>query len=185
MKKGFLIALLLLPFLGISQFVLTPDGFRTEGGQDFYVKEIADKSKDDLFMSTYKSVKAMYNNPSDEIIRDSTEIVSVTSIAKKAVAINVGIKLNYDLTYKLSFEFKDGKIKVNAPAIIKIADKDGDLIYLNRDVKKEEGGKMFKGRSVYAGDNLRMANVKNDLEYIINEKVNAILKKTQDDATGW
>lgn len=185
MKKIVFLMTLIFPLMGMTQFVLTPDGFRTEGGQDFYVKEISGKSKDDLFMSTYKSVRALYNNATDDIVRDSTEIVSITSVAKKAVAINVGIKLNYDLTYKLSFEFKDEKIKVNAPVIIKIEDKGGDLIYLNRDIKKEEGGRIFKGRSVFAGDNLKMSNVKNDLEKVINEKVNAVLKKAQDDATGW
>lgn len=94
-----------------AQFELTPTGFidKNNKDKDYLVLEVAGKSKADLYKSTLVYLNSLYSNAKDAISKVDGESISVTALDDNTISPVFN-------KYTFSFEFKDGKIKVNQPA---------------------------------------------------------------------
>ena len=123
MKKTLSIAVLLLVTqLGFAQyFKLTPNGFVSNDNSDFAVVNVPNAKQKDLYKNVLNVINSMYSNPQKGLNVVEGESISLTAYDEKALPVRHGTggigKTNYkyDLSYTLSFLFKDGKIRINRP----------------------------------------------------------------------
>lgn len=117
MKKLFLLFSLIIPMMANAQFILTPDGFRTADGQDFYVVEIPG-TQEELFNKTQTALTEIYISPKDVMSTTSPSLISLKGFTEKVYIKDVVRKTSMDTDYTIKILFKDGKIRFNAPSIL-------------------------------------------------------------------
>ncbi|MFP3596966.1 DUF4468 domain-containing protein [Chryseobacterium sp. SIMBA_029] len=122
MKKTLSIAvLLLLAQLSFAQyFKLTPKGFVSNDNSDFAVVNVPNAKQKDLYKNVLNAINSMYSNPQKGLSVVEGESISITAYEKEVLPIKLSNGLGksirkYDLSYKLTFLFKDGKIRINSP----------------------------------------------------------------------
>lgn len=141
--------MLLLPCIAHAQFELTPKGFvdKTNPDKDYVVLNIDGKSKADLYKSTLVYLNSLYSNPKEAISTVDGESITITALDDSALSAVFN-------KYTFSFEFKDGKIKVNQPMYSLYFSPNGDVkqyeLYnykgkLRREKDKENLEKFYNG----------------------------------------
>lgn len=149
MKKLASLFLLLIPYFGFSQFILTEDGLinKNDSTKNYVVLEFKGKTKEELFKLTKNVITKHYVSPKSVISESAPDIISING--RDEVPIK-NIKLYmYDMRYVLLFSFKDEKIKIDFN-IIKM-----NYLENNLYIKKPEGALISigiynkKGKLVY------------------------------------
>lgn len=128
MKKYFVIALALMLTIGANaqtkndsiNFKSNEKGFfKTESGTNYYVIPVAGKSAHDLYNDLLCRVARIFKSPenvTEKMVEDRAIIVNAQ--VNELVEAYGGVREWFDFFYRFEFNFKDGKIRVNAPDII-------------------------------------------------------------------
>ncbi len=128
MKKYFVIALALMLAIGANAqtkndsiiFKSNEKGFfKTESGANYYVIPFAGKSAHDLYNDLLCRVARIFKSPenvTEKMVEDRAIIVNAQ--VNELVEAYGGVREWFDFFYRFEFNFKDGKIRVNAPDII-------------------------------------------------------------------
>lgn len=96
---------------------------------DFYVISFSGYSQTQLYTTALKAITKAFVSANCTINKVDNEMISVSSIHRFTETYGHGvISLTYDVYYNFEIEFKEGRIKVNAPQIVKIIDHYGDLV---------------------------------------------------------
>ncbi len=104
----------------VVNFSLKPDGtFVSEDGNSYVVVKFEGKTAQDLYNTVKANVLTLYNSPQN--VLNEIEPTNITIRAMSDV-LHSTYKLGsafteYKAMYTLVFQFKDGKIRVNAPEI--------------------------------------------------------------------
>ncbi|OXA67372.1 hypothetical protein B0A67_22360 [Flavobacterium aquidurense] len=122
-KKAFsILILLLVTQLSFAQyFKLTPQGFVSNDNNDFTVVNVPNAKQKDLYKNVLNAINTMYSNPQKGLNVVEGESISLTAYEEKALPVRHSAggfgkgNYKYDLSYTLSFLFKDGKIRINSP----------------------------------------------------------------------
>lgn len=122
-KKAFSIVIfLLVTQLSFGQyFKLTPQGFVSNDNSDFTVVNVPNAKQKDLYKNVLNAINTMYSNPQKGLNVVEGESISLTAYEEKALPVRHSAggfgkgNYKYDLSYTLSFLFKDGKIRINSP----------------------------------------------------------------------
>lgn len=104
-------------------FTITPNGFISENKEQFVIIEIPDEKQEVLYKNVLNALSTMYNNPKEVLSLVEGQSITVTGYEKKVITDKVKLSplqigqstLQYDLSYTLSIQFKDGKIRYNSP----------------------------------------------------------------------
>lgn len=123
MKKIFSMAVLvLLTQLSFAQyFKLTDKGFVSNENHDFAVVEVPNVKQMDVYKNVLNAINSLYSNPQKGLSVLEGESITLTAYEEKALPVRHGgsglgkSNYEYDLSYTLSFLFKDGKIRMNSP----------------------------------------------------------------------
>nr|WP_199158472.1 DUF4468 domain-containing protein [Pedobacter sp. ASV2] len=123
MKKTLNLAILLLAAqLSFAQyFKLTDKGFVSTDNTDFTVVNVPNIKQKDLYKNVLNAINSMYSNPQKGLNVVDGESISITAYEEKALPVKHKAggfgktSYKYDLSYTLSFLFKDGKIRINRP----------------------------------------------------------------------
>ncbi|MFA4867995.1 MAG: DUF4468 domain-containing protein [Pedobacter sp.] len=122
MKKTLIIAILLLVTqLGFAQyFKLMPKGFVSNDNSDFTVVNVPNVKQNDLYKNVLNAINSIFKNPQKGLSVVEGESISITAYEEGVLPIKLSNGLGksvrkYDLSYKLTFLFKDGKIRINSP----------------------------------------------------------------------
>jgi len=123
MKKIFSMAVLvLLTQLSFAQyFKLTDKGFVSNENHDFAVVEVPNVKQMDVYKNVLNAINSLYSNPQKGLSVLEGESITLTAYEEKALPVRHGgsgfgkTNYKYDLSYTLSFLFKDGKIRMNSP----------------------------------------------------------------------
>jgi len=123
MKKMLgMVSLLLVTQLSFAQyFKLTADGFVSEDNTDFTVIEVPNVKQMDLYKNVLNAINTLSSNPQKEPHVLEGETITLTGYDEKVLPVRHGTgafgksNYKYDLSYSLSFLFKDGKIRINSP----------------------------------------------------------------------
>ncbi|MEN5195561.1 hypothetical protein [Sphingobacterium faecium] len=123
MKKIFSMAVLvLLTQLSFAQyFKLTDKGFVSSENHDFAVVEVPNVKQMDVYKNVLNAINSLYSNPQKGLSVLEGESITLTAYEEKALPVRHGgsglgkSNYEYDLSYTLSFLFKDGKIRMNSP----------------------------------------------------------------------
>lgn len=122
-KKTLSIAVLVLVTqLSFAQyFKLTPKGFVSNDNSDFTIVNVPNAKQKDLYKNVLNAINSMYSNPQKGLNVVDGESISLTAYEENALTVKhsaggFGKRIyKYDLSYTLSFLFKDGKIRINTP----------------------------------------------------------------------
>ena len=113
--------LLLVTQLSFAQyFKLTPAGFLSNEKNDFTVLDVPNVKQKDLYRNMLNAINSIFKNPQKGLSVVEGESISITAYEEKVLPIKLSNGLGktirkYDLSYKLTFLFKDGKIRINNP----------------------------------------------------------------------
>lgn len=115
MKTLNITLLLLLPMLGMAQFTLTTQGMRTAAnGESYQVYEMPGKTQAAIYKDALLYLNGIYANPKEVLSMVEGEMITISAREPNMVRRN---KLHvFNMDYSISLEFKDGKMKVNAPS---------------------------------------------------------------------
>lgn len=102
-------------------FKLQPDGsfINQSDGKDFEVLTFDGKTKDELYSEVLIAVTKLYNSPKDVISKVDGELISINGISQNCVTLKamMGVRVSFSIQYILKFQFKDGKLRVDAPVV--------------------------------------------------------------------
>lgn len=164
-------------------FRLQPDAtYLSEEGKDFIVVDYPGKSAQDLYQQVLGNVTLTYNSPKDVVSTQQDKIISVNGLAKDFGYIGtVNGRYYYNMMYVISFQFKDEKVRINAPSISTFYfERVGAIEDLPRWLRKQD---VFdkKGTRATKGKGLRVLE---SFEDAVNNIISALLstpQRTQDD----
>lgn len=105
-------------------FTLTPDGFVSDDNKAFTVIDVPNKSQKQLYNEVLKGLSSIYNAPKEVLSLNEGQSITISAKDDKAISHKSKLTLidiqkrnyKYDLSYSLTFQFKDGKIRVNRPS---------------------------------------------------------------------
>lgn len=123
MKKmlGMVILLLVTQLSFAQYFKLTANGFVSNDNNDFAVVDVPNVKQADLYKNVLNAINSIYSNPQKGLSVLEGESITLTAYEEKAIPVRHSsggfgkTNYKYDLSYTLSFLFKDGKIRVNSP----------------------------------------------------------------------
>ena len=120
MKKTIFISILglILSLNSFAQFKLTIDGFVSEDEKQFIVLSYPDKDLNDVYNQTLMFIHSVYKVPDAVINEVPGEMITVSGFKESAVGTGkvLGTYLVvWDMHYTISFQFKDGRVRINAP----------------------------------------------------------------------
>ena len=118
-KVQLLICAIFLSLVANAQFILTPNDFvdKTKPDNSYLVFDFDGKTQKEIYELALNSLIQIYNSPKDVISKAEYTGITVTGIGSEKVAYKIW---GYDIYYSLTLQFKDGKMKVDAPNIILI-----------------------------------------------------------------
>jgi len=113
-----------------SVFVLTPSGFRnaSDTSKDYLIFSVPEHKKSDLFKSVLMFAQKRYVNPKNVISQVPDESITLNGFAPGSIGRNS--MFFYDMDYTVNIEFKDDKIKVQAPTFTLSSTAPGSLVTL-------------------------------------------------------
>ena len=119
MKKTLFILLALLPVIASAQLKLTIDGFiSSEDDKGFVVMNYPNKTPEDLYTETLKFIHTVYKIPDAVINEVKGEMITVSGFSENAVGTGkvLGSYLaTWNMNYTISFQFREGRVRVDAP----------------------------------------------------------------------
>ena len=103
----------------LVEFKLQQDGtFKTEDGSPYAVIEFPGKTAEELYNMVKSNAMSYYKNPKEVLSENENSIITIRAIKEAVSSIKVlMIRYAYSAHYNLTFRFKDGKIRCDAPNI--------------------------------------------------------------------
>ncbi|PVH26781.1 DUF4468 domain-containing protein [Sphingobacterium corticibacter] len=120
-----LIALLLFAEVGYAQyFSLAPAGFVAADNLEYAVVDFPDTKQDVLYKNVLRALTSMYKDPKEVLSVVEGESITVKGYEQEAILDQVKLSpiqigkttYKYDISYTLSIQFKDNKIRFNRPS---------------------------------------------------------------------
>ncbi|MGB4776136.1 MAG: hypothetical protein WBP45_13235 [Daejeonella sp.] len=179
-----LFTLILIAKSSFAQFELTPNGFvdKSNKEKDYIVLNFEGKSKVDLYKKSLVFLNKLYVSPKNVISAVEGEAISINGVEKNSIR-RTGMH-RFSNNYTVSFEFKDGKIKVNAPGFKLTSFAAGHeqtlyLVYSGFSIDGSEFGIYSK-----KGE-LKNEKAKNDLETFFNTYLTNLETELNSKSDNW
>ena len=98
--------------------------------KNFYVFNYDGESQASLYNKTLVSITKEFVSAKDVVSKVENSLISVNSTHKLEYYLSgpIAIKSVSYVNYVVEFEFKDGKVRVNAPTLVRIGDKNGHFV---------------------------------------------------------
>lgn len=125
MKKVLFIFLVgLISISANAQFKLTINGFVDANNEEknYVVYDFDGETQESLYIKAIKFINTSYKSPKDVINEVKPEMITISGFqescigkVKKVLGQNMSFTGGYDLQYNISMQFKDGKVRIDAP----------------------------------------------------------------------
>ena len=166
-------------------FHLTYKGFvdAENPDKDYLVITFDGLTKDQIYTKAQRSVAKAFISGKDVMTNTPNEQISIYGILPEVTERKpMGMKLPFDMKFTMSLEFKDGKMRINAPHIIEIRQeaKLGDVfMYLT---KAEAGSSLVKMNFALFKNNgeVNEKKHKENIENKVNQLISQILSGMKD-----
>ena len=178
----------MLSMLMMAQtFTLTYKGFvDSEKPENNYLVVTFDGlTKEQIYIKAQKAVAKSFISGKNVMTNIPNEQIRINGILPEAtVRSPMGMKLPFDMKFTMDLEFKDGKMRINAPHILELRQEAslGDVfMYLT----KAEAGSTFikKNFAIFKNDGrVNEKKHKENIENKTNELVAYIIKVMKDDS---
>lgn len=181
MKKVLFLFLVMFSLHTMAQtFQLTPNGFADSSNieRNFIVKEFKGESQKQLFDRALISIGKNFVSPKDVISKVEYSQITINGILKNVTARHsLGMTFPFDMNFDLVLEFKDGRIKINAPTIISITQQGQYNLELH--INKKSRGSSFLVSEPYIFNNKGKVVEKKHKESI-EKAINVLIKNIID-----
>ena len=121
MAKSLLLLMALMPLVCFGQinFKLNGSGcFEAQDGKDYIVVTCEGKTAHELYDIVRINVGKTFNSPKTVMSVVEDKSIAILAISENFIAESTFLATeNYKCDFNLQFDFKDGKIKVGAPAL--------------------------------------------------------------------
>lgn len=186
MKKLLTIAMLLLAGLTAnaqftSKFIMNYDGtFTTQEGKSYDVAVIENKDAAELYDIVKRHVSLAFRSPKDVESNVDDKIISIYGYAPRCTYFTApGVKIYLSFHYSLKFQFKDGRIRIEAPIL---NDMEGSVWSTLQ--------KTFREKNIYSKDGVLNDNPKKRitvtmLEDYFNKLINDIINGNERANEDW
>lgn len=178
----------MLSMLMMAQtFILTYKGFvdSEKPENDYLVVTFDGLTKEQIYIKAQKAVAKSFISGKNVMTNIPNEQISINGILPEAtVRSPMGMKLPFDMKFTMDLEFKDGKMRINAPHILELRQEAslGDVfMYLT----KAEAGSTFikKNFAIFKNDGrVNEKKHKENIENKTNELVAYIIKVMKDNS---
>lgn len=165
-------------------FRLQPDAtYLSEEGKEFVVVYFPGKSAHDLYQQVLGNVTLTYNSPKDVVSTQQDMIISVNGLAKDFGYIGtVNGRYYYNMMYVISFQFKDEKVRINAPSI--------SMFYFDEEKPFQDLPRWLRGQGVFDKKGTRATKGKSlrvleSFEDAVNNIITTLLSAQQSTQDGW
>lgn len=186
MKKNLFVLVMLMmsltSFAESYKFVLSPSGMISTNPEtpNFLVFDYPNVAQKDLYEKVLLIIGEHFTSPKDVISTvEGKQISIVCNVAQGVSRTNFH---KFGISFKLVFEFKDNKIKVNAPiinSITTVTHKFQEMFICKKVISI--GGDAF---SIYStSGKLKLEKAKETLEYTVNNTAAMILEGVLDKAS--
>ena len=126
MRKFLFFLLVMASITASAQFKLTINGFVSEedNSKDYLVYTFEGMSQEDLYVKVLSFVHKKYKNPDVVLNEIKNEMITISGAQESCISVDKPKKIlgskysfsgGYDLEYTIPIQFKDGRIKVDAP----------------------------------------------------------------------
>lgn len=189
MKKSlFVLAMLLMSLTNFAQdhlFVLSPSGMITTNPEspNYLVFDYPTLTQKELYEKVLMTIGEHFTSPKD--VMSTVEGKQISILCNVADGVKRTDFHSFDVSFKLVFEFKDKKIKVNAPVINRITTVTHKFqeMFIQKYIISMGGGDEF---SIYnTKGKLKLEKAKRSLENTVNSVVlmilNGVVDKSVDD----
>lgn len=182
MKK--ILALLFLVALTAGKifaqgFTLTPDGFvnTNDEGKGFVVFETTG-TQQELYNKAKTYLMKLYRSPKDVLSESAPETITINGISTDAVqkkAMGM-VAVSYDMNYTIVLQFKDGKVRVDAPSFSLYSDGSGKPIKMYLKGKSNGGVGSEVINTIYnTKGQLKAKYAKDQLESFFNDYIQSLI----------
>lgn len=182
MKKLLISLLFVLSITVNSQsFILTDIGFRDADNpeNDYIVFDNLDGDQSTLYTNLLVKINSVYVSPKDVVSAVPDKSISINGIEKESITFNSFNK--YDLNYTVTFLFKDGKIRVNAPNLNNISGVFGNITNVKTLNLKGGGNSWASSKSIFnKKGELKEKKQKQELEIFFNGLIDKIISSNAD-----
>lgn len=136
----------------------------------FVVYEIPGMSASELKSSALTTLSSMYKSPKDAITPLSDNMIQLEGYAESVFfKESENVKLKHDILFDIIIQFKDGKVRYNAPTI--------KMLYVDLPILGMRKCDMNKGISSLIDDSISRKKVENYFNNLINS-INSTLKQS-------
>lgn len=165
----------------VSKFKMNYDGtFTTQDGKRYDVVEVEGMSATDLFDLVKKNIALAYRSPKDVESNVDDKIICIYGYAPNCTYYTApGVKFPLTFNYTIKFQFKDEKIRVDAPNL-----------YEMRGSVWETLQKVFRAHNIYSKNGV-LSNKDNKritvtlLEEYFNGIINEIINGNEQANEDW
>lgn len=182
MKKIISLMVALMPIIAFAQkFDMNADGWfnADDPSKNFIVVEVPG-TKAELFAKAKTAAVSMWNSPKDVLSYNEPDIIIINGYNSGSVYIKrMGMILVYEFPYRIQLQFKDGKVRIDAPGVEKGTYNKGTLYF--------SGGKnnAWTGEAYIFDENgkLKMKDQKEQLVRAMNELIYCLVEKIKNGAS--
>lgn len=171
MKKLFLIVFTFVIYsVTCAQFVITPNGYKSEKGEDYIVYEFPAKAKVELFKAVSTNILKTMSGSLPAYYSNSEDFIVMTNVVRKFV--NKGI-CALTVEYILRFAIEEGRVLVYAPEVNFHGTANGAEILLFPCAGKNWAGQHFY---IYSKEGkLQEKEIKDQIEAYFNKEMTDLI----------
>ena len=156
-------------------FKLTPNGFTAIDDKPYCVVQV-DGTATEIYNKVLRSIGRLYNSPQTVASKVENQQISINAIRPHVTEYKFNGKTYIDAHYTLTIEFKDGRVRIFAPNIQKLADcrTDNEILFI---CAKLNPMTQIKDQSIYnyKDQSLRSPELKSNIENSFNELIETLL----------
>ena len=94
---------------------------------DYFVITFPGKTQSQLYSSALMAITRNFVSAKDVVSKVDNEMISVNAVHRFTESYGI-VSITYDVNYTFEMEFRDGRVKINTPRIVKITDHYGDRV---------------------------------------------------------
>ena len=167
----------------LVEFKLQRSGaFLTAAGEEYAVVEFQGKTAEELYQMVKDNVSEYYENPEDILTEEDNKLTVRGGCKDFVMWTFMMVATQFGAFYDLTFRFKDGRIRIDAPVI------EDELIATASVMKKGTSasfksmlGSFYKNGELKEKSKPKVIQIENYINTTVNQLLGLIKSKTADD----
>ena len=167
----------------LVEFKLQRSGaFLTAAGEEYAVVEFQGKTAEELYQMVKDNVSEYYENPEDILTEEDNKLTVRGGCKDFVMWTFMMVATQFGAFYDLTFRFKDGRIRIDAPVI------EDELIATASVLKKGTSasfksmlGSFYKNGELKEKSKPKVIQIENYINTTVNQLLGLIKSKTADD----